>query len=84
MVAEVSSKSIFPFFYCTTPLQRLGKMKISFHEDVYICPWSLSHDFCMYIPNTCGCSVNNTCGRSDKMCLELKGLISVSPSLTVC
>ena len=49
-------------------------MKISFHEDVYIRPRSLSHDFCMYISNTCGRSANNTCSRSDKMCLALKGL----------
>ena len=54
------------FFHCTTTHEQPGNRKISFREDLYICPWSLSHDFCMYIPNICG--------RSDKMCLALKGL----------
>ena len=41
-------------------------MKKSFHEDVYIHPWSLSHAFCTFIPNICS--------RSDKMFLALKVL----------
>ena len=62
MVTENS----FPFFYCMTTREWLGKMKIGFHEDVYKRPWSLSHDFCTHIPNIWG--------SSDKMCLALKGL----------
>ena len=47
--------------------ERPGKTKISFSEDVYIRPWSPSHNFCMY------CLWPFSCGRLDKMWLALKG-----------
>ena len=70
-VFTVVAESSFPFFCCMTTRERPGKTKIGLCEDVYIRPWSLSHNFCVDITNTCGRSANN-CGHSDKMCLALK------------
>ena len=59
-VFTVVAESSFPFFYCMTTRERPGKTKISLGEDVYMHPWLLSHNFCMYIPNTSGRSANTS------------------------
>ena len=48
MFTEVA-ESGFPFFHGMTNRERLGKTKMSYGEDVYIRPWSLSHNLCRYI-----------------------------------